>query len=346
MSAAAYTSISSSSPSLNAAQKEAVMSPLNIPSVCIAGPGSGKTKVLTHRIEHMIKDLKQGPKSILAITFTNKAAMEMNRRLTSLLGEAIASSVTIATFHSFSCKLLRSYGSDHLKILTGSNDVTGNFSIYDQDECLKIVKELMKRKNIVEESIKPASVLNAISNIKEARVMAKCSLSLEGAYAHILSQEGELILSSRSIRAAKELVFEYDKILHGNNALDFQDLLLCAYKLLGVREVANTVMSRWQHVLVDEYQDTNVPQYEIIQALSPPSFLKGSPVLETINPLSKANKFFQRSLFVVGDVNQAIYSWRGARPSNLASLIRSYPNIRKFGLLENYRCSKPITAVS
>ena len=124
--------------------------------------------------------------------------------------------------------------------------------------------------------------------------------------------------------------------------MDFEDLLLCAYKLLRIPDALNAVLSRWSHVLVDEYQDTNIPQYEIVRQLVPPSLLRGSTVVElNKNP----SRLEQRSLFVVGDKNQAIYSWRGARPTNMKSLITSYPNIMKFGLLENYRCSKPITAV-
>ena len=205
---------------LNKAQEEAVKSPLNMPSICVAGPGSGKTRVLTHRIEYLIHTLKQRPSSIIAITFTNKAASEMKRRLNDMLGDDMASRVTIGTFHSFGCKLLRRCSEEHWRTVVGSPEMTGNFSIYDQDDSLKIVKDLMKKTKT--EDVKAVSVLQAICSIREAQVMSQCSLAVEGAYSHIFDSKGQLVSQSRINRIAILLVPEYEKLIHSS-----KNIFLC-----------------------------------------------------------------------------------------------------------------------
>jgi len=316
------------SQSLNSAQKDAVLAPLNCASLCVAGPGSGKTKVLTTRIAYLVKNLRIHPSSIVAITFTNKASKEMRSRLQVVLGDA-AESVEIGTFHSFGSKMLRQAGRDHLKRIVGEA-IDENFTIWDQGDCLKLTKELMTAAQISDTLIKPNSLLNAIGNLKEARCMSLTTASANGEYAEALSK------TSRLNRAAYSVIDEYEKKLHLSNAMDFQDLLLNTYNLFKVEEVQSLVNQRFRHVLVDEYQDTNVPQYEIVRMLSPLSlFVAGE---------SDAKK--SRSLFCVGDTNQAIYSWRGARPGNMDQLGKDYPNMQTFGLLENYRCSPAVITVA
>lgn len=323
--------IMAASQSLNHAQKEAALAPLDCASICVAGPGSGKTKVLTTRIAHMIKTLNIKPYNILAITFTNKAAREMKSRLTSILGDE-ALGVEIGTFHSFGSRLLRQAGRDHLrKALATNGEIVAdtfdeNFVVFDQTDCLKLTKELMASADIADSMVKPLSCLNAIGNIREARAMSLTTAAEKGEYANALSK------TSRVNRAAFTIVEEYERKLRASNALDFQDLLIQTYNLLRIPEVNEKANNRYLHVLVDEYQDTNVPQYEIVRLLQPSSLMGAGPA--------------SRSLFCVGDQNQAIYSWRGARVGNMAQLVEDYPGMQTYGLLENYRCSPAVTAVA
>ena len=322
--------IMAASQSLNHAQKEAALAPLDCASICVAGPGSGKTKVLTTRIAHMIKTLNIKPYNILAITFTNKAAKEMKSRLTSILGDD-AVGVEIGTFHAFGSRLLRQAGRDHLrKALATNGEIVGesldeNFVVFDQADCLKLTKELMASAAIADSMVKPLSCLNAIGNIREARAMSLTTAAANGEYANALSK------NSRVNRAAFTIVEEYERKLRASNALDFQDLLIQTYNLLRIPEVQSKASARYVHVLLDECQDTNVPQFEIIKLLQPSS-LMGTGL--------------SRSLFCVGDENQAIYSWRGARVGNMAQLEKDYPGMQRYGLLENYRCSPAVTAVA
>lgn len=317
---------------LNQAQRDAITAPFGA-SLTIAGPGSGKTKVLTTRIAYLIKTHKQKPSSIVAITFTNRASMEMQTRLTSILGPEMAKQVTIGTFHSFGSRLLRTAGRQHLQQITSSASITEGFTIWDQDDCLRLTKDLMAKTDISAEYVKPALVLNALCNLREARIMAQTAAAEKGEYADHLS------LLPRANKAANKIVQLYEDTLRASNALDFQDLLLQSYLLLKVPEVAEECNARYKHVLVDEYQDTNVPQYEIVRLLSPNALVSASAT-------SDGEGFSPRSLFCVGDQNQAIYSWRGARVGNMDQLQQDYPGIRLFGLRENYRCAAPITSVA
>lgn len=329
--------------SLNQAQKDAVLAPLNCASLCVAGPGSGKTKVLTTRIAHLIKNHKQSANSILAITFTNKASKEMKARLNSILGDG-ASGVTIGTFHSFGSRLLRTAGENHLQTVLGSNgdNINENFTIWDQDDCLKLTKDLMEAADISDTIVKPSAVMQSINNIREARAMSMSAAAAKGEYKDALSTQ------SRANRAALSLIELYEQKLHQSNALDFQDLLLQCYALLRLPEVQAQINKRYRHVLVDEYQDTNVPQYEIVRLLSPQQLLtEAARSAESDASKDPENASIPpRSLFCVGDQNQAIYSWRGARMGNMDSLKEDYPAIRNYGLLENYRCSPAVTSVA
>ena len=324
------TTLAAAQQTLNQAQKDAVLAPLNSAALCIAGPGSGKTKVLTTRIAHLVKNKRAAPSSILAITFTNKAAKEMKTRLAGILGPDEAQRVTIGTFHSFSSRLLRQAGQDYLRQASGgaSSALDKDFVIWDQSDSLKTVKELMTAAEI-SDTIKAQSVLSAVNNIREARCMALTFAASNGEYADALSK------NNRVNRAAFVIVDDYEKKLRAGNAADFQDLLLLAHNLLKIPEFLSQVNSRYKHVLVDEYQDTNVPQYEIVRLLAPPQLLS-----------SDGDEQAARSFFAVGDPNQAVYGWRGARVGNMDQLSVDYPGIQRYGLLENYRCSPAVTTVA
>ena len=217
--------------------------------------------------------------------------------------------------------------------LTGSKAVDGSFTICDHDDSLNVVKELMKEEvggdDLSKVQIKPSAVLNAINKVREATVMTTYEncLRLVDTTEYMDILEGNRG-NTKTIRLARKVLPGYLERIYGANMLDFEDLLLTAYKLLHVPEVLLKVQSNFRHILVDEYQDTNIPQYEIIRLLSPQDDLDG------------------RSLFCVGDKNQAIYSWRGARPNNVESLAQHYPNLMTFNLMQNYRCSPAIAEVA
>ncbi len=339
---------------LNDNQKLAVEAPLGSASLCIAGPGSGKTKVLTHRIGWLLSpEIQQNGGSVLAITFTNKAAAEMRHRLERLIGPESAKRCTISTFHSFSTKLLRFYGVEYLASqLTGSGAVDSSFTICDQEDALKVVKELMKEElggeDLTKVQIKPNAVLNAMNKIREAQVMTSLEhgsgLVDTTEYRELLEGNGK----TKTIRLARKILPGYRERIYGANSLDFEDLLLTAYKLLHVPEVLAKVQSRFRHILVDEYQDTNIPQYEMIRKLSPAHYLSPRGLADAPQSDFNSSRYDlkSRSLFAVGDKNQAIYSWRGARPSNMESLAEHYPSLVTFNLMQNYRCSPAIAEVA
>ena len=335
---------------LNEKQLEAVSCDLDYPILCKAGPGSGKTRVLTFRILHLIKAHRQHPSSVLALTFTNRAANEMRTRVKDLLGPENKIIPLVGTFHSFSARLLRTIGAPHIKNMV---NVDETFTIYDQQDSLKLVKQLMKDKNIHMEEIKPARVLSAMNKLREKETMVFSTAATEGAYNDVPTK------GSLNFKAADKILQEYMKSLKENNAIDFEGLLLHTYELLNtiseVREKAQTI---WRHVLVDEYQDTNAVQYEIIKLLAPAEFfssksheysdLDPSGVVDEVHSseITYRHHHPRRSLFAVGDVNQAIYSWRGARPSNMNSFASDYPSTRTYGLMENYRSTEPIIGVA
>ncbi len=320
---------------LNAAQSTAVFSALNLPVLCKAGPGSGKTKVLTHRIEHLIKDHDVNPASILALTFTNKAGNEMKSRLNTLLGPEITGKLFVGTFHGFSSRLLRTLGSPYVGTLANVDD---NFSIYDQGDSMRIIKSFLKGKEV--DNLKPLILLTYINKLREAEVMKNSRAAAEGEYSKLFNMYND------DIKKAKSILPEYEEALRTSNAIDFEGLLLNAYRLLKEEEEPRELaLQRWRHILVDEYQDTNILQYEMVRILAPAHSLPSIRDELNVND-SEKDTHDKRSLFVVGDKNQAIYSWRGARPSNMDTLQRDYSNLNTYGLLENYRCTFPITAVA
>jgi DNA helicase-2/ATP-dependent DNA helicase PcrA len=288
---------------LNAQQQQAVMAGLG-PILVIAGPGSGKTRVLTHRITYLIAHLGVRPYNILAVTFTNKAAREMANRVENLLaGGAISPSdgypggmPQVGTFHAFCARLLRREA-DHLPF-------DANFVIFDSDDQVSLVRQALVEQNIDEKRFRPQGVHASISN-------AKNELLLPDNYPQRDYRD----------RVVQQVYRRYQELLLVNNALDFDDLLLWTAFLLeqnpGVR---NRYARRFEHVLVDEFQDTNQAQYTLLKHLAS----------------------FHRNLFVVGDTDQSIYAWRGADYRNLLNFEKDYPDSQVILLEQNYRSTQAI----
>lgn len=267
------------------------------PLLITAGAGSGKTKVLTCRIAHLL-ELGVAPYRILAITFTNKAAKEMKERVENLVG-AQADSIWLSTFHSFCAKLLRFE-------VDGFHGYTRNFTIYDSSDQLVLVKECLKKLNLDDKQFTPRSVLGTISSAKNVLMDAR-------AFAAKASDFYE--------QKVADIYAMYQEKLRENNAVDFDDLLFLAVRLLQENdEVREKYQSRFQYILVDEYQDTNHAQYALTKIL--------------------AARW--RNICVVGDADQSIYAWRGADIRNIIDFTRDYPDAASIKLEQNYRSTKTI----
>ena len=281
---------------LNKAQRQAVQF-VGGPLLVLAGPGSGKTRVVTHRIAALIH---QGvsPAQIAALTFTNKAAEEMKKRLAVLAPEQY---VWIGTFHKFCAYLLRRYIG-----LVGLND---NFTIYDTDESLVLLKNLAK-KHPLPPGVTPKSVAGSISWAKNSFVLA---------------DEYEVRRGSLLSSAVHEFYPLYQEELRRANAVDFDDMLLhVAVLLKNNPDVRKTLDNRFRYILVDEYQDTNTVQYMIARALS----------------------IDHRNLSVTGDPDQSIYGWRGANLNNILDFEKDFPDTTIIRLEQNYRSTPQIVAVA
>lgn len=267
------------------------------PLLITAGAGSGKTKVLTCRIAHLL-ELGVAPYRILAITFTNKAAKEMKERVQNLVG-AQADSIWLSTFHSFCAKLLRFE-------IDGFHGYTRNFTIYDSSDQLVLIKDCLKKLNLDDKQFTPRSVLGTISAAKNVLMDAKTFAGqAEDFYQQKVSEAYEL----------------YQAKLKENNALDFDDLLFLAVRLLEEKDdVREKYQERFQYVLVDEYQDTNHAQYALTKILAAQ----------------------WRNICVVGDADQSIYAWRGADIRNIIDFTRDYPDAASIKLEQNYRSTKTI----
>lgn len=267
------------------------------PLLITAGAGSGKTKVLTCRIAHLLEK-GVSPYRILAITFTNKAAKEMRERVEKLVG-ARAESMWLSTFHSFCAKLLRFE-------IAGKFGYTRNFTIYDATDQMTLIKDCLKQMNLDDKQFPPRSVLGTISSAKNALMDAH-------------------EFAGRTNDFYEEKVAEaytlYEKKLLENNAMDFDDLLRLAVRLLDeYSDVREKYQDRFQYILVDEYQDTNHAQYTLTKLL--------------------AAKW--RNICVVGDADQSIYAWRGADIRNIMDFTRDYPDAASIKLEQNYRSTKTI----
>ncbi len=293
---------------LNAPQREAV-SHTEGPLLILAGAGSGKTRVITHRIAHIIATRRVSPSAILAVTFTNKAAAEMRERVTALLSDVrLDSEPRISTFHSFCVRLLRRDGDPLARVRPG---FTRRFTIYDDEDQLGVVKAAYRALGLDDkEFMQHRAALARISNAKNRKQRP------EDLYKEAANKETENLAA---------LFEEYEKTLRNANALDFDDLLLEAVRLLRLDEPTWTAWNqRLSYVMVDEYQDTNRSQYELMRLLS-----------ET-----------HCNLCVVGDEDQSIYSWRGADIRNILDFERDFPKARTIRLEQNYRSTKNILAAA
>ncbi|MFY9278022.1 MAG: DNA helicase PcrA [Caldicoprobacterales bacterium] len=282
---------------LNPQQKEAVLHTEG-PLLVLAGAGSGKTRVLTYRVAHLIENLKVRPDNILAITFTNKAAKEMKERIYDLVGSK-AENTWISTFHSTCVRILRR---EIEKI-----GFTRNFVIYDTDDQLTLVKDCIKELDLSEKYFNPKDIRYRIGELKD----------------QILSPEDyrkEIQGQYREEKIADIYKLYQDK-LSKNNALDFDDLINRTLELFYLRpDVLDYYSSKFQYILVDEYQDTNYAQYMLVKLLS----------------------MKHQNLCVVGDDDQSIYGWRGADIRNILEFEKDFPNTKIIKLEENYRSTQII----
>jgi DNA helicase-2/ATP-dependent DNA helicase PcrA len=294
---------------LNPQQREAVETTEG-PVLILAGAGSGKTRVITYRIAYLIEHQGVLPESILAMTFTNKAAAEMGERVEKLVGGLSIAKPVISTFHSFCVRVLRR-DIEALRIPSttpGQPPIghTKKFVIYDEGDQQSVIKGVMKRLGLDDKQLTPRTVLSRISWAKN----------------HMLDPQ-ELYLQSGDPKTEKiaHLFEEYRKELRKANALDFDDLLLEATRLLKTsNEVREYYNRRFQYLLIDEYQDTNRPQYELMRMLA------GS----------------RHNVCAVGDEDQSIYSWRGADIRNILEFEQDFPEAKIIRLEQNYRSTQNI----
>jgi DNA helicase-2/ATP-dependent DNA helicase PcrA len=285
--------------SLNPEQREAVEL-AGGPILIFAGAGSGKTRVITYRIARLIRD-GVPPHRILAVTFTNKSAREMRERVEQIVGE-VAKQMWIGTFHSICSRLLRIDGR-HIGI-----DPT--FVIYDDSDQLSLIRDIFKAKNIDDKSLQPRAILNEISSAKEKMLTPE-------KYAERATGFFE--------KMASEFYTAYNKLLTKANALDFDDILYYAVRLLEQREdVRQKYQDRFLHLLVDEYQDVNFAQYTLVQLIAAK----------------------HRNVVVVGDDDQSIYAWRGADVSLILKFGSDFPDAKIVKLERNYRSTKRILQIA
>ena len=282
---------------LNSAQREAVET-VDGPLLIVAGPGSGKTRVITHRIAYLVRECGISPYSILAMTFTNKAAREMKDRLGRLAGK-YSEALTVGTFHSFCARLLRREG-DFIGL-------SRNYSIFDDDDQMSAIKRCLERADYDPKRYPPRAVLSAISRAKS--VLQDSQAMARDAIGYYFEE-----VCARVYR-------HYEELLARNNAVDFDDLLLRTVQLF--REypvVLERYQDRYGYLMVDEFQDTNVAQYQLSRQLS------------------QAHQNF----CVVGDPDQSIYSWRSADVRNILNFKNDYPRTRVISLGQNYRSTANI----
>ncbi len=283
---------------LNIQQQQAVTAGLG-PVIVLAGPGSGKTRVLTHRIAYLIGYLGARPYNILAVTFTNKAAREMNRRVENLLGGQTRG-LTVGTFHAFCARLLRREA-EHLP-------VDANYVIFDADDQIGLVKQALKDLNLDDKRYRPYGVHAAISNAKNE-----------------LCGPDEYPVQNYRDEVVRRVYEQYQKLLLASNAVDFDDLLFYTARLLEMHPaVRERYARRFEHVLVDEFQDTNTAQYTLLRHLAS----------------------FHGNIFVVGDADQSIYRWRGADYRNVLRFEKDYPDAQVILLEQNYRSTQTILDVA
>ena len=287
---------------LNEAQKKAVLK-IDGPSMVIAGAGSGKTRVLTYKIVHLIKN-GIDPFEILALTFTNKAAREMKFRISSMIGDGESKNIWMGTFHSIFAKILRF---EAHKI-----GFTSDFTIYDIQDSERLISSIIKEMNLDKDSYRSKTIRNRISSLKNSFISVNAYFS-----------NSDLTESDNLSRRPKtgEIYKEYTDRLIKSNSMDFDDLLLKTNELLNnFPEVLAKYQEKFKYILVDEYQDTNNSQYLIVKSL--------------------ADKY--QNICVVGDDAQSIYSFRGANINNIINFRKDYDDVEVYRLEQNYRSTKYI----
>ncbi len=290
---------------MNPQQQEGIQA-VDGPVLLLAGAGSGKTRVITHRIAWLIQERGVPADSILAVTFTNKAAAEMAERVNKILGHTSLAKPMLSTFHSFCVRVLRR-DIEALRVVSpngGSGGLTRQFAIYDETDQQAVVKQALKRLAIDDKQLKPRVALGRISWAKN----------------HMIDPQEYFLASTNPMEEKIAHIFEiYRKELFKANALDFDDLLLETVRLLkSSAEVRERYNRRYRYLLIDEYQDTNRPQYELMKLL--------------------AGK--EHNVCVVGDEDQSIYSWRGADIRNILEFEKDFPEVRILKLEQNYRSTQ------
>jgi DNA helicase-2/ATP-dependent DNA helicase PcrA len=283
---------------LNSQQQHAVTADLG-PVLVMAGPGSGKTRVLTQRIAYLIGSMGVRPYHIVGVTFTNKAAREMENRVIDLLGET-ARGVTLGTFHAICARILRREA-EHLPF-------DANFVIFDADDQEKLVKSALQDLNLDEKRFRPQAVHGSISNAKNELILPD-----------------DFPVQNFRDDVVKKVYARYQQMLLTNNALDFDDLLLWTAVLMQQNPaVREKYARRYEHVLVDEFQDTNMAQYNLLKHFSS----------------------FHHNLFAVGDGDQSVYRWRGADYRNIRRFEEDFPDTQVILLEQNYRSTQGILDVA
>lgn len=276
------------------------------PLLLLAGAGSGKTRVITHRISHLVEAHRVPGPSVLAVTFTNKAADEMRERVLHLLGSPDRNSApVVSTFHSFCVRLLRRDGNRLAELRPG---FTRGFTIYDDDDQVSLIKSIFRHIGIDEKFMSYRGTCSWISHSKSQRLTPQ-----------------DIYNSSKDPKTARlaSIYDQYEGQLRQSNALDFDDLLIESVRLLGHdQDLRLQYNRRFEFLMIDEYQDTNRSQYELMRLLSDE----------------------HKNVCVVGDEDQSIYSWRGADINNILDFERDYPNTRVIRLEQNYRSTKNILA--
>ena len=287
---------------MNPQQQEGIRA-VDGPVLLLAGAGSGKTRVITHRIAYLIEERGVPADSILAVTFTNKAAKEMAERVERILGHSSLAKPMLATFHSFCVRVLRR---DIEALRVGGVGLTRTFAIYDETDQQAVVKQALKRLGIDDKSLKPRVALGRISWAKN----------------HMIDPQEYFLASTNPMEEKIAHIFEiYKKELLKANALDFDDLLLETVRLLkSSAETRERYNRRYRYLLIDEYQDTNRPQYELMKLLAGPA----------------------ANVCVVGDEDQSIYSWRGADIKNILEFEKDFPETKTIRLEQNYRSTQNI----
>src|SRR5271168_1948794 len=287
---------------MNPQQQDGIQS-VDGPVLLLAGAGSGKTRVITHRIAYLIEERGVPADSILAVTFTNKAAKEMAERVDKILGHTLLAKPMLSTFHSFCVRVLRR---DIEALRVNNSGLTRTFAIYDETDQQAVVKAALKRLAIDDKQLKPRVALGRISWAKN----------------HMIDPQEYFLASTNPMEEKIAHIFEiYRKELFKANALDFDDLLLETVRLLkSSAETRERYNRRYKYILIDEYQDTNRPQYELMKLLAGES----------------------ANVCVVGDEDQSIYSWRGADIKNILEFEKDFPGTTTIRLEQNYRSTQMI----